>query len=168
MIAAALLEIPILRKKYKPIDPLQIPVSIVFGLFMTSCVKLVRLIPDPTSFAVKLILALVSTVIVAIGVFLYVSAELIPLPTEGFLIAITKVTNRKFPRLKVIGDVTMVVISLTTCLIVLHDFGSIGVGTILSAILVGNEVKFYPGSSSLRSTKQWDRKSRLNNRSVSL
>ena len=38
-IAAALLEIPILRKKYKATDLLQIPVSIVFGLFMTSCVK---------------------------------------------------------------------------------------------------------------------------------
>lgn len=34
-IAAALLEIPILRKKYKAMALLQIPVSIVFGLFMT-------------------------------------------------------------------------------------------------------------------------------------
>ena len=140
-IAAALLEIPILRKKYKEINLLQIPVSIVFGLFMTSCVKFVRMIPDPTSFALKLILALVSTVIVAIGVFMYVSAELIPLPTEGFLIAITQVTNWKFTTLKVIGDITMVIISMTTCLIVLHALGSIGIGTFISAFLVGNEVK---------------------------
>ncbi len=35
----------------------------------------------------------------------------------------------------------MVIISLTTCLIVLHDFGSIGIGTIISAVLIGNEVK---------------------------
>ncbi|QNU68175.1 hypothetical protein EHE19_007050 [Ruminiclostridium herbifermentans] len=140
-IVAALLEIPILRKKYKAINLFQIPVSIVFGLFMTFCVKLVQQIPDPSSFVIKLILALISTVIVAIGVFLYVSSELIPLPTEGVLIAITQVTSLRFATLKVIGDVTMVIISLGTCLIVLHAFGSIGIGTIISAILVGNVVK---------------------------
>lgn len=140
-IVCALLEIPILRKKFKVIQLLQIPVSIVFGLFMTSCVKLVRFFPDPPNFLISIILMLISTVIVAIGVFLYVSAGLIPLPTEGVLIAITQVTKFKFATLKVIGDVTMVVISLTTCLIALHALGSIGLGTIVSAILVGNEVK---------------------------
>lgn len=140
-VAAALLEIPVLRKKYKAFNLLQIPVSIVFGAFMTFCVKLVRQIPDPSSFVFKLILAVISTVIVAAGVFLYVSSELIPLPTEGFLIAITQVTDYRFAALKVIGDVAMVLISLITCMIVLHAFGSIGIGTVISAILVGNEVK---------------------------
>ena len=55
-IFAALLQIPILRKKYKPINLLQIPVSVVFGFFMSSCVSLVRYIPDPTNFVVKLVL----------------------------------------------------------------------------------------------------------------
>ena len=140
-VVAALLEIPILRKKYKAINLLQIPVSIVFGFFMTSCMKLVKQIPSPSNFVTKLLLALVSTMIVAVGVFLYLSAELIPLPTEGFLIAITQVTGYKFATLKVIGDVSMVIISLVTCLIAIHSFGSIGIGTILSALLVGNEVK---------------------------
>ena len=140
-VAMALLEIPVLRKQYKAVNLLQIPVSIVFGMFMTSCVKLVNLIPDPSNFAVKLFLAFVSTIIVAIGVFLYVSADLIPLPVEGFLIALTKVTKFDFPTLKVISDVAMVIISLATCLIVIHAFGSIGIGTVISALLVGNEVK---------------------------
>ena len=47
----------------------------------------------------------------------------------------------KFASLKLIGDITMVIVSLVTCLIVLHQFGSIGIGTIVSALLVGNEVK---------------------------
>ena len=140
-IAAALLQILILRKKYRAVNLLQIPVSIVFGLYMTYCVKLVQQVPDPSSFIIKLILAFISTVIVAIGIFLYVSSELIALPPEGFLIAITQITSLKFATLKVIGDVTMVIVSLITCLIVLHNFGSIGIGTIIAAILVGNEVK---------------------------
>lgn len=137
----ALLQIPVLRKKYKPVNLLQIPLSIIFGVFMTSCVNLVRNIPDPTNFATKLILALISTVIVAIGVFLYVSAKIMPLPPEGLLLAISQVTGKKFTTIKVIGDVAMVAISLGTCLLFLHDFGSIGIGTVLSAVLVGNEMK---------------------------
>jgi uncharacterized membrane protein YczE len=31
----------------------------------------------------------------------------------------------------------MVVISLTTCLIVLHSLGSVGIGTVMAAVLVG-------------------------------
>ena len=141
-IIAALLEIPILRRKYRAKNLLQIPVSFLFGIFMTSCVRVVRFIPDPANFSVKFILMLFSTVIVATGVFLYLTAELIPLPTEGFLLSITEVTSFRFSTLKIIGDVTMVVISLTTCLIAIHAFGSIGIGTIVSAFLVGIEVKY--------------------------
>ena len=140
-VCAALLEIPILRKKYKLSNLLQIPVSVVFGIFMTTCVNLVGVIPNPANFAVRLILMLISTVIVAIGVFMYLSAGYIPLPTEGVLLAIAEVTNTKFASLKVIGDVTMVTVSLATCLIALGTFGSIGLGTVVSALLVGTEVK---------------------------
>lgn len=140
-IIAALLEIPILRSKYKMKNLLQIPISIVFGLFMSGCSRLVQTFPAPEAFFVKFILMLLSTAIVAIGVFVYVSSGLIPLPTEGFLLAITEVTPFKFSSLKLIGDISMVIISLTACLTAVHQLGSIGIGTIVSAVLVGNEVK---------------------------
>ena len=37
----------------------------------------------------------------------------------------------------------MVVISLVTCLIAIRSLGSVGVGTIVAAILVGTEVKLF-------------------------
>lgn len=140
-VVAALLEIPILRKKYKVSNLFQIVVSVIFGFFMTSCMKLVQLVPDPSDFGVKLALAFGSTAVVAVGVFLYVSSRLVPLPTEGVLIAITQIRKFKFGSLKVAGDVTMVAISLVTCLVVLDSLGSIGLGTVIAAIFVGNEVK---------------------------
>ena len=140
-VIAALLEIPILGKKYKLTNLLQIPVSIVFGIFMSTCSRLVQTLPAPDGFLVRFILMLISTVIVAIGVFAYVSSGFIPLPTEGLLLAIAQVTKTKFSSLKLIGDISMVVVSLTTCLIAIQEFGSIGIGTIASAVLVGNEVK---------------------------
>ncbi len=141
-ILCALIEILILRKKYKPINLLQIPVIIIFGLFMSSCVNIVRNIPDPTNFVVILILILISTVFISVGVFIYLSAGYIPLPTEGLMLVFAEITNTKFATWKVIGNVNMVDISLTTCLIAIHSLGSIGFGTIISAFLVGTEVKF--------------------------
>ena len=140
-VIAALLEIPVLRNKYKITNLLQIPVSIVFGFFMSTCNRFVQTLPNVDSFLTRFILMLISTVIVSVGVFAYISSGFIPLPTEGLLLAIAEVTKIKFASLKLIGDITMVLISLAACLIVIKQLGSIGIGTIVSAFLVGNEVK---------------------------
>ncbi len=136
------LQVLILRSRYQLKDLLQLPIGIIFGLALTLFGKMMTFsVPD--DFMVKFILMLVSTVFVAFGVFLYVSSGFIPLAPEGFIIAVCKVTKKKFPTIKVIFDVTMVVISLLTCLLMIRSFGSIGIGTIVAALLVGNEVKFF-------------------------
>ncbi len=136
-----LLQILILRKRFKPINLLQLPIGILFGLFLTACGKLMAPIPVPDSFVLKFIIMLISTVFVALGVFLYVSPRFIPLAPEGFIIAVTQVTRLSFSTVKVIFDVVMVAISMVTCLLMIHSLGSVGVGTVVAAILVGNEVK---------------------------
>lgn len=137
-----LLQIVILRKRYKLINLLQLPVGIVFGAFLTVCGKLMAPIPTPESFLLKFIIMLISTVFVAIGVFLYVSSGLIPLAPEGFIVAVCSVAKTSFSTVKIIFDVTMVVISMATCLLVIHSLGSVGIGTVAAAVLVGNEVKW--------------------------
>lgn len=136
-----LLQIVLLRKQYKIVNLLQIPVGILFGAFLTLSGKAMNYLPNPEYFTLKLILMLISTVFVALGVFLYVPAGFIPLAPEGFLLALSKITKLKFSTVKVISDVSMVVISLVTCLIAIHSLGSVGIGTIVAAVLVGTEVK---------------------------
>lgn len=136
-----LLQIVLLRKQYKIVNLLQIPVGILFGAFLTLGCKAMNYLPTPGDFTLKIILMLISTVLVALGVFLYVPAGFIPLAPEGFLLALSKITKLKFSTVKVISDVSMVVISLVTCLIAIHSLGSVGIGTIVAAVLVGTEVK---------------------------
>ena len=69
------------------------------------------------------------------------SPGFVPLPPEGFVIAVSIALKKKFSTVKVISDVTMVLISLLTCVIIVHSLGSVGVGTIIAAVLVGYEVK---------------------------
>ena len=137
-----ILQIILLRKDYKIINLLQLPVGIVFGIFLTFCCSLTVYIPEPSNFAVQLIMTLISTVLVALGVFLYVPAGFIPLAPEGAMLAISKITKAKFANVKLVCDITMVVISLVTCLIVIRQLGSVGIGTVLAALLVGTEVKW--------------------------
>lgn len=141
-VVMVLLQILLLRKQYKLKDLLQLPVGIIFGLFLTICQNMMAGVPSPDSLLIRFILMLISTLIVAIGVFLYVSAGLVPLAPEGFMLVVAKISKNNFASIKIICDVSMVLISLITCLIMTHSFGSVGLGTIISAFLVGIEVKY--------------------------
>ena len=74
---------------------------------------------------------LFSTGLIAFGLFWYVPADIIPLAGEGAMLAISKTIKKPFPTVKIAFDVTMVVISLITCLVCLHSLGSVGIGTIV-------------------------------------
>jgi len=136
-----LLQIILLRKDFKIINLLQLPVGIMFGLFLTFCCSLVNYLPEPSNMAIKLIMMLISTIMIAMGVFLYVATGYLPLSPEGAMLAISKVTKAPFPNIKLISDITMVAVSCQTCFIMLKSFGSVGIGTVASAVLVGTEVK---------------------------
>ncbi len=136
-VALVLLQILLLRRKYKPKNLLQLAVGVVFGLFTTFCNGLVMMIPMPDSLPFRIIMLAVSIVIVAIGIFLYVPADIMPLAGEGTMLAISQVTGFKFSNVKIGFDVSVSVISLVICLITVHSPGSVGIGTVVSAVLTG-------------------------------
>jgi len=136
-ISLILLQILLLRRNFKWINLLQLPVGIIFGKFTTLCNALVGLLPAPENLALRLAMSLISTVLIAIGIFFYMPANIMPLAGEGAMQAVSRVTHRPFAQIKVCFDTSMVVLSLIACLIALHSFGSVGVGTIIAAFLVG-------------------------------
>ena len=136
-----IMQMIILRKDFKLYDLLQLPVSIMFGAFMSFCTGLTVYMPEPGNFAMKIVMMLISTVVVAIGVYMYVSSGYITLPTEGIMIAVVRVWKFQFGSVKRAFDISMVIISAVTCLIFIKELGSVGIGTIISAVLVGTEIK---------------------------
>lgn len=80
---------------------------------------------------------LISVVLVAIGIFMYLPADIMPLAGEGVMQAVSDTIKVEFSKVKVAFDVTMVIVSLITCLIVLHTLGSVGVGTVIASLMVG-------------------------------
>lgn len=136
-IVLVLIQILLLRKKFKPKNLLQVAVGVVFGLFTTLCNNLVMMIPISDSLAVRAGLLAVSIIVVAIGLFLYVPADIMPLAGEGTMLAISEITGFKFSGVKIGFDVSVSMISLAVCLIAIHGMGSVGVGTVVSAVLTG-------------------------------
>lgn len=139
-IILVLIQILLLRKKFKPVQLLQVVIGVVFGYFTTFCNYMVSFLPTPENLGIRIIMVLASTVFVAFGIFLYLPADLIPLAGEGCMQAVSSVTHIEFSKVKIGFDCTMVLISAITCLTVLHNLGSVGAGTIIAAILVGTLV----------------------------
>lgn len=132
-----ILQIIILRKNFELKNLLQIAIGVVFGYFTTFCNWLMTFLPTPHSMVIRLAMTLLSVVLVAVGIFFYMPTNIMPLAGEGFVKSVSDITKIDFPKVKVFFDVTMVIISLITCLILIHGLGSVGIGTVISAILVG-------------------------------
>ena len=134
-----LFQIILLRKKFKVKQLLQVLVGVVFGYFTTLCNWVVSLVfPNPiTSIPVRSFLLVLSIILIALGLFFYIPAKLIPLAGEGATLAISEIIKKPIHKVKTYFDVTLVSISGILCLIFLHNLGSVGVGTIFAAIFVG-------------------------------
>ena len=139
--ALVLVQVILLRRKFQLKNLLQIPVGVLFGYMTTFSNHLMTFLTDPGNIYIRLGMVVISTVLVAIGLFFYVPADIIPLAGEGVMLAISKVADKAFSTVKIAFDVTMVVISLITCLILIHSLGSVGIGTVIAAVMVGMVLK---------------------------
>ncbi|WP_294372869.1 YitT family protein [uncultured Clostridium sp.] len=133
-----LMQIVILRKAFKLKNLLQIIVGVIFGYFTTFSNYLFSFLPTSDNMVIRLILMIGSTVLIAIGIFFYLPADIVPLAGEGAMKAVSDTAHIKFNKVKIGFDISMVVISLVSCLIILKAFGSVGIGTVIAAILVGS------------------------------
>lgn len=136
-------QIIILRKKFQPIQFLQIPLSFLFGWFTDIGMKIVSVIPLP-HYTVRLLMVLIGVVILGFGVALSVIGNVIMNSGEAFVKAISDTTGHEFGNMKIGFDVSCVILAILLSLIF---FGGSIVGTregtILSALLTGLVVRFF-------------------------
>ncbi|MDE6579347.1 MAG: hypothetical protein K2K41_02300 [Ruminiclostridium sp.] len=135
------IEFLLLKKNFKLKNLLQVVVGVVFGLFTSLCNYLVFMIPFPDTITVRIILLILSIIAVALGLFFYVPAEIMPMAVEGLMLVISEVTRIKFSTVKIALDIAFSLISLIVCLAAVHNMGSVGAGTVVSAITTGLVLK---------------------------
>ena len=137
-IVLVVMQILILRKAFQMKNLLQVVVGVIFGYFTTFSNYLFSFLPTPEHMTARLLMMLGSTVLIAVGIFFYLPADIVPLAGEGAMKAVSDTTHIAFNKVKVGFDISMVIISLISCLVALGTLGSVGVGTIIAAVLVGS------------------------------
>lgn len=136
-------QIVILRKKFKPVQLLQIPLSFLFGYFTdfgTWCVSFVPV----NNYPARIIAVLVGTVILGFGISLSVMANVIMNSGEAFVKAVSDSAHKNFGNVKIIFDISCVIVAIVLSL-VFFDFKIIGTreGTVIAACCTGMVVKLF-------------------------
>lgn len=131
-----LLQILILRRKYHLIQLMQLPVAFFFGYLTDFGVWAVQNMECHTYWQQWLI-CLIGILLVAAGVSLEVKAGVVVLAGEGVVLAICKVLPIKFGYMKVLFDVTLVVIACILSLVFTGHLQGVREGTVAAAIMVG-------------------------------
>ena len=131
-----LLQILILRKKYHPIQLMQLPVAFFFGYLTDFGVWAVQGITCD-HYLQQWLVCLIGIFLVAVGVSLEVKAGVVVLAGEGVVLAICKVLPVKFGYMKVGFDVTLVAIACILSFVFTGRLQGVREGTVAAALLVG-------------------------------
>lgn len=131
-----LLQIMILRKRYQWFQLLQFPAVLLFGSMIDLAEKVLEGI-SLSGYLQQWILCLIGIFLVALGVSMEVTADLVTTAGEGVVLAICQVAAKKFSNIKVGFDVTLVMISVLLSLVFLGHLEGVREGTIAAAVLVG-------------------------------
>lgn len=128
----------ILRSRFKTKRLLQFINCFVFSYFTDVALFIVYSLNIPDTLPINIILVFVSIFLIASGIFIYMPANIAPLPGEGCVESIAIVTNWRFSSIKIAFDASMVIISVIMCyLFYTTPFASVNIGTFISAFLVG-------------------------------
>ena len=131
-----LLQLLILRKNFKLEHVLQIPVSIVFGYFIDLTMLLFTWV-NPQNYVMKIVYLLIGCLILGIGVYMEVLADVVMLPGESFVRAVVFRIHSEFGFTKVCFDVSMAVIAAVLSFLLSGHLEGVREGTIVAAVLVG-------------------------------
>ena len=136
--ALILIQFFILRSRFHKKRLLQLINCVVFSYFIDVALNIVSLIPFDGSIPMMALYLVISILLIALGIFIYMPANIAPLPGEGCVEAIAIVTNWRFSTIKICFDATVVTTALIMCGLWYTDvFGAVYIGTLISAFMVG-------------------------------
>ena len=130
------LQLIILRKNFKLEHILQIPVSIIFGYFIDFTMILLYWV-NPEAYIMKIVYLLIGCLILGVGVYMEVLADVVMLPGESFVRAIVLTWKTNFGTTKICFDVSMSVIAAVLSFVFAGRLAGVREGTVIAALLVG-------------------------------
>ena len=116
-------------------------VGVPFGYIIDALMWLFD--PGPMGWALRIVLLIVGLALSGLGVLLVVGSDLmLPAPDE-LSHTISQVYRKKLSNVKIISDAIYVAIAVAVDLIFSHRVFTVGIGTVLSVLLVGRFVGWF-------------------------
>lgn len=126
--------------KFTAAQALQVPVTVLFSLCVDGALALIpSQYGGPWSHSA--VFLIVGCAVMSLGVYLEVLADIIMLPGEAFVRALSKRLGKAFGNVKVCFDSCLTVIAAAVALWAFGHLNGVGIGTVCSALAVGQLVK---------------------------
>ena len=105
-----IIQIALLGRGFEKRQYLQFIIGSIFSFFVDFSLMLVNFI-NPVGYLNQFLLLLFSCLVVAFGVLLEIQTEVVYLPADGVIVAISQVLKKEFPKVKPFVDTSMVIIA---------------------------------------------------------
>lgn len=136
-------QIAVLRRRYEAVQLLQLVIGFVFGALIDLNMWLTEPI-ECVEFSSQAITQFCGCTVLALGVSLEVRCGSVTMPGEGLPVALSKVTGKSFAQMKILVDISLVVVAVASCYLFFGawQWNVTGWGTLFAMIYVGMAVKF--------------------------
>ncbi len=151
-----LAQIPLLGKTFRARQFLQLPCVFVFSIFIDLGMWITHtLIPE--IWPLRIAMALAGCTIMAFGIMLEITSNTMVIPGEGFVLALAYRFKLPFSNLKVINDVSLVILAALLGWLCLGGIEGLREGTIITAFLTGFIIRFFSRCFRMR-IEHWFKK----------
>lgn len=132
----------LIRRHFSFMQAMQIPAALLFSLCIDAALFL---IPSQYggSYINSILFLAIGCTVMAFGISLEVRANVIMLPGEALVRAISQRFGFQFGNVKVIFDSTLTLTAVVLALLSFHKLNGVREGTIISALAVGQLVKCF-------------------------
>jgi uncharacterized membrane protein YczE len=117
---------------------MQIPMAVLAGIFIDIYDNLIALLNY--NFLINFILLLTSNILTGIGVYFMTKADLVLDPGNGIVNTLCIFFKKPFSYLRIRFDISLVIFTAISGLILVQEIIGIGLGTVISAYLIGKSV----------------------------
>lgn len=136
-------QILVLRRRFDPIQLFQLLIGFVFGCLLDVNMWLTSLFSDYESILSQIIAQLAGATVLGCAVAVEIRCGSVTMPGEGIQVAISRVSGKPFPIVKIMVDTTLVILAVISGY---FFFGSwpwtvVGPGTLFAMFYVGYVVK---------------------------
>lgn len=148
-----LIQIAIQRRNFPPVQLLQIAANVLFSGFIDVSMAALSWL-HPAGWLARGGCMLLGCAILACGISIEIAPDVITVPGEGLVRVLAQATGKDFGRVKLVFDVSLIVIASALSLLFFGRLQGVGIGTVVSALIVGPLVSLFgrvlPGLGRIR------------------